>query len=321
MADLAEEASHPRYMGSPYVREAVEDWLAYIGTERQLAAKTSEAYERDVSQFLAFLAVHLNRLPDMPQLLTLQARDVRAFLAARRGEGVGSRSLSRTLSALRMFYKFLERRGYGKNDAIRAVALPKLPHSVPKPLTAPKATALVDGADIAAPDAPEWIVARDTAVLALLYGSGLRISEALSLKRRDAPTKGRDMLRVLGKGSKTRVVPVLPIAREAVELYLALCPMGLGSEDPLFVGAHGKQLSPRIIQLRIAKARAVLGLPETATPHALRHSFATHLLGAGADLRSIQELLGHASLSTTQGYTEVDREHLLKTYQSAHPRA
>jgi len=321
MADVAEEASHPRYMGSPYVREAVEDWLAYIGTERQLAAKTSEAYERDVSQFLAFLAVHLNRLPDMPQLLALQARDVRAFLAARRGEGVGSRSLSRTLSALRMFYKFLERRGYGKNDAIRAVALPKLPHSVPKPLTAPKATALVDGADIAAPDAPEWIVARDTAVLALLYGSGLRISEALSLKRKDAPTKGRDMLRVTGKGSKTRVVPVLPIAREAVELYLALCPMGLGSEDPLFVGAHGKQLSPRIIQLRIAKARAVLGLPETATPHALRHSFATHLLGAGADLRSIQELLGHASLSTTQGYTEVDREHLLKTYQSAHPRA
>jgi integrase/recombinase XerC len=308
-------------MGTPYVREAVEDWLAYIGTERQLAAKTSEAYERDVRQFLAFLAAHLNRLPDMQQLLALQARDVRAFLASRRSEGVGSRSLARTLSALRMFYKFLERRGYGKNDAIRAVALPKLPHSVPKPLTAPKATALVDGADIVSPDQPEWIVARDTAVLALLYGSGLRISEALSLKRKDAPVKGRDMLRVTGKGSKTRVVPVLPIAREAVELYLKLCPMRLGSDDPLFVGAHGKQLSPRIIQLKIAKARAVLGLPETATPHALRHSFATHLLGAGADLRAIQELLGHASLSTTQGYTEVDREHLLKTYERAHPRA
>jgi integrase/recombinase XerC len=308
-------------MGTPYVREAVEDWLAYIGTERQLAAKTSEAYERDLRQFLAFLASHLNRLPDMQQLLALQARDVRAFLASRRNEGVGSRSLARTLSALRMFYKFLERRGYGKNDAIRAVALPKLPHSVPKPLTAPKATALVDGADIVSPDQPEWIVARDTAVLALLYGSGLRISEALSLKRKDAPVKGRDVLRVTGKGSKTRVVPVLPIAREAVELYLKLCPMRLGSDDPLFVGAHGKQLSPRIIQLKIAKARAVLGLPETATPHALRHSFATHLLGAGADLRAIQELLGHASLSTTQGYTEVDREHLLKTYERAHPRA
>jgi integrase/recombinase XerC len=318
---LAEEAKAPGYMGTPYVREAVGDWLAYLTIERQLAANTAQAYARDISQFLAFLAGHLNRLPDMKQLLALQARDVRAFLAARRGEGVGSRSLARSLSALRMFYRFLERRGYGKNDAIRSVSLPKLPHSVPKPLTAAKATALVDGADIASPDAPEWILARDTAVLALLYGSGLRISEALSLQRKDAPIKGRDMLRVTGKGSKTRVVPVLAIVREAVERYLALCPLKLGADDPLFLGVRGKQLSPRIIQLRIARARAALGLPETATPHALRHSFATHLLGAGADLRAIQELLGHASLSTTQGYTEVDRAHLLKIYDSAHPRA
>jgi len=318
---LPEEAKAPGYQGSALVREAVEDWLAYLTVERQLAAKTAEAYQRDISQFLAFFAGHLNRLPDMKQLLALQARDVRAFLAARRNEGVGSRSLARTLSALRMFYKFLERRGYGKNDAIRAVALPKLPHSVPKPLTAPKATALVDGADIDAGDAAEWVIARDTAVLALLYGSGLRISEALALTRREAPIKGRDMLRVTGKGSKTRVVPVLPIVREAVERYLALCPLKQGSDEPLFVGVRGKQLSPRIIQLRIARARIVLGLPETATPHALRHSFATHLLGAGADLRAIQELLGHASLSTTQGYTEVDRAHLLKAYSSAHPRA
>lgn len=308
-------------MGSRYVREAVEGWLAYLTIERQLAANTAEAYERDISQFLAFFAGHFNKLPDMRQLLALKARDVRAFLAARRSEGVGSRSLARTLSALRMFYRFLERRGYGKNDAIRAVSLPKLPHAVPKPLTAPKATALVDGVDIAGADAPEWVLARDTAVLALLYGSGLRISEALSLQRKDAPIKGRDMLRVTGKGSKTRVVPVLAIVREAVERYLSLCPLALGSDDPLFVGVRGKQLSPRIIQLRIARARAALGLPETATPHALRHSFATHLLGAGADLRAIQELLGHASLSTTQGYTEVDRAHLLKAYESAHPRA
>jgi integrase/recombinase XerC len=318
---LSEEGKTPAYQGSAYVREAVEDWLAYLSVERQLAANTAEAYARDISQFLAFLAGHLNKLPDMKQLLALKARDVRAFLAARRGEGVGSRSLARTLSALRMFYKFLERRGYGKNDAIRSVALPNLPHSVPKPLTAPKATALIDGADLAGEDVPEWVVARDTAVLALLYGSGLRISEALSLERREAPVKGRDMLRVTGKGSKTRVVPVLPIVREAVEHYLKLCPLKLGSDDPLFVGVRGKQLSPRLIQLRIARARAVLGLPETATPHALRHSFATHLLGAGADLRAIQELLGHASLSTTQGYTEVDRAHLLKAYTSAHPRA
>jgi integrase/recombinase XerC len=318
---LAEAAKAPGIQATPYLREAVEDWLAYLAVERQLAANTAEAYERDIAQFLAFMARAQNKVPDMKQLIALQARDVRAFLAARRGEGVGSRSLSRTLSALRMFYKFLERRGYGKNDAIRAVALPKLPHSVPKPLTAPKATALIDSADIVSPDAPEWVLARDTAVLALLYGSGLRISEALGLKRKDAPIKGRDMLRVTGKGNKTRVVPVLPIVREAVERYLALLPQKLGSEDPLFVGVRGRELSPRIIQLRIASARAALGLPDTATPHALRHSFATHLLGAGADLRAIQELLGHASLSTTQGYTEVDREHLLKAYTRAHPRA
>jgi integrase/recombinase XerC len=321
VAALAEAAKAQGVQATPYLREAVEDWLAYLAVERQLAANTAEAYERDISQFLAFIARAQNKLPDMKQLIALQARDVRGFLAARRGEGVGSRSLSRTLSALRMFYKFLERRGYGKNDAIRAVALPKLPHSVPKPLTAPKATALIDSADIVSPDAPEWVIARDTAVLALLYGSGLRISEALGLKRKDAPIKGRDMLRVTGKGNKTRVVPVLPIVREAVERYLALLPQKLGSEDPLFVGVRGRELSPRIIQLRIASARAALGLPETATPHALRHSFATHLLGAGADLRAIQELLGHASLSTTQGYTEVDREHLLKAYTRAHPRA
>jgi integrase/recombinase XerC len=309
-------------MGSPYVREAVQAWLDYLSTERQLSENTSEAYTRDISQFLAFLAAHLERLPDMTQLLGLSARDVRAFLAARRNEEVGSRSLARSLSALRMFYKFLERRGYGKNDAIRGVSLPKLPHSVPKPLTAPKATALVESPDItASEDAEPWIAARDIAVLSLLYGSGLRISEALSLQRKDAPVKGRDMLRVKGKGNKTRVVPVLPFARAAVAEYLKLCPIALGSDDPLFVGVRGKQLSPRIIQLLIARSRSALGLPETATPHALRHSFATHLLGAGADLRSIQELLGHASLSTTQVYTEVDRAHLLKTYAKAHPRA
>ncbi|MGA8689190.1 MAG: tyrosine recombinase XerC [Methyloceanibacter sp.] len=308
-------------VAAPDLQRAVEAWLAYLSVERQLSGNTSEAYARDIGQFLSFLASHLNRLPTVAQLIALSARDIRAFLASRRAQGVGSRSLSRTLSALRMFYRFLERRGLGKNDAVRAVALPKLPHSVPKPLTAIKATALVGGAGIASPDAPEWIVARDTAVLALLYGSGLRISEALTLSRKDAPIRGRDMLRVTGKGDKTRVVPVLPIVREAVERYLALCPMPLGSDDPLFVGARGGQLSPRIIQLLIARARGALGLPETATPHALRHSFATHLLGAGADLRAIQELLGHASLSTTQGYTEVDRAHLLKTYARAHPRA
>ena len=309
------------FVAAEDVKDAAASWLAYLGIERQLSPKTSEAYARDLSQFLAFQAEHGNCLPDLPQLLSLSARDMRAFLAARRGKGVGSRSLSRTLSALRMFYRFLERRGYGKNDAVRAVSLPKIPHSVPKPLTAPKATAVIESADLASPEAEDWIIARDTAVLTLLYGSGLRISEALSLTRREAPIKGRDMLRVLGKGGKTRVVPVLPITREAVEAYLDLCPLPLPGDGPLFVGAQGRQLSPRLIQLSIARMRGTLGLPDTATPHALRHSFATHLLGAGADLRAIQELLGHASLSTTQGYTEVDRAHLLKIYTSAHPRS
>ena len=297
-------------VAAPDLKWAVEAWLTYLEVERQLSANTSEAYARDIGQFLAFLASHLNRLPTLPQLNALAARDVRAFLASRRAQGVGSRSLSRTLSALRMFFRFLERRGLGKNDAVRAVALPKLPHSVPKPLTAPKARALVESADIAAPDAPEWITARDTAVLALLYGSGLRISEALSLTRKDAPIRGRDMLRVTGKGDKTRVVPVLPIAREAVERYLALCPMELGSDDPLFVGVRGGPLSPRIIQLVIARARGALGLPETATPHALRHSFATHWIEAGIPLFVLKRMLGHTSLSTTAKYVHLSREFL-----------
>jgi integrase/recombinase XerC len=318
---LAAKVKAKGISAAPDVSRAVNAWLVYLMTERQLSAHTVEAYSRDLGQFLAFLVRHFKCPPNLKLLLSLSARDVRAFLAERRGKDVCSRSLSRSLSALRMFYRFIERRGLGKNDAIRAVSLPKLPHSVPKPLTAPKATALVDGADIASPDAPEWILARDTAVLTLLYGSGLRISEALSLRVKEAPVKGRDMLRVTGKGNKTRVVPVLPITRQAIAHYLKLVPAKLASDDPLFIGARGRQLSPRIIQLRMARARAALGLPETATPHALRHSFATHLLGAGADLRAIQELLGHASLSTTQGYTEVDRAHLLKTYESAHPRA
>ncbi|MEG6507967.1 tyrosine recombinase XerC [Methyloligella sp. 2.7D] len=318
---MSEQDGAVTLVAAPDVQQAANAWLAYLSVERQLSPKTREAYARDLGQFLSYLAPELNRLPDLHALLKLKPRDFRGFLAARRAEDVGSRSLSRSLSALRMFFQFLERRGYGKNDAVRAVSLPKLPHSVPKPLTAPKASAVVDSAEIASPDAPDWVSARDTAVLTLLYGSGLRISEALGLTLADAPVKGRDALRVTGKGNKMRVVPVLPVARQAVERYLVLCPFDLKADDPLFVGVRGKQLSPRIIQLVVERLRGVLGLPDTATPHALRHSFATHLLGAGADLRAIQELLGHASLSTTQVYTEVDREHLLRIYDAAHPRA
>ena len=307
-------------VAAPDLKRAVEAWLAYLEIERQLSANTSEAYARDLSQFLSFLAGHLNRLPTLPQTHALAARDMRAFLAARRAQGVGSRSLSRTLSALRMFFRFLERRGLGKNDAVRAVALPKLPHSVPKPLTAVKARALVESADIALPDAPEWIAARDTAVLALLYGSGLRISEALSLARKDAPTHGRDMLRVTARATRREWCRCFPSCARRSSAISNFARSSSALTIRCSSACAAARLSPRIIQLPIARARGALGLPDTATPHALRHSFATHLLGAGADLRAIQELLGHASLSTTQGYTEVDREHLLKTYARAHPQ-
>ena len=239
-------------------------------------------------------------------------------MAARRRDGAASRSLSRTMSALRTFFRWLENEDLVEVSAIHRVSLPRIPHSVPKPLTVDKAMALVESERDAA---EEWINARDTAVLLLLYGAGLRISEALGITRREAPVTGRDVIRIVGKGSKERLVPVLPIAQSAVERYISLCPFPLAPETPLFLGAKGGPLSPRIVQLAIARVRDALGLPETATPHALRHSFATHLLSAGADLRQIQELLGHASLSTTQVYTEVDRDHLLAIYDKAHPRA
>ncbi|NJM34075.1 MAG: tyrosine recombinase XerC [Rhodomicrobium sp.] len=243
-------------------------------------------------------------------------------MTARRAEGACSRSLSRSISALRSYFRFLERANLLQNRAVLAMALPKVPPSLPRPLTIPKAGDLLrESADAHKRGQEKWIGVRDHAVLLLLYGCGLRISEALGLARWDAPLPPRDIVRVRGKGGKERLVPVLPAVQAAVERYLAFCPYHLPPEGPLFVGAKGRRLSPRILQLLIERMRAGLGLPETATPHALRHSFATHLLGGGADLRAIQELLGHASLSTTQIYTEVDRESLLRSYDAAHPRS
>lgn len=302
--------------------EAVTAWLGHLRAERHLAAKTLEAYARDISQFLGFQARHLGAPAGLADIEVLAARDFRAFLAARRRDGVSGRSLARTMSAIRMFFRFLDRRGIAKNDAVRAVTLPKVPHSVPKPLGVAKARAVIREAGTVAPaESPAWVEARDAAVLTLLYGSGLRISEALGLNRADAPVDGRDVLRITGKGGKERPVPVLPVAQDAVARYLELCPFPLPDDGPLFLGVKGKRLSPRIVQLVMQRLRGALGLPDTATPHALRHSFATHLLASGADLREIQDLLGHASLSTTQVYTEVDTAHLLKVYRGAHPRA
>jgi integrase/recombinase XerC len=315
---LDTETEQPELPLGGDLADAVRGWLDHLGSERGLAELTGEAYARDIRQLLSFLGAHLGYPPCLADLGRVDAKLVRSFLARRRRAGVSSRSLARALSALRSFFRWLEDEEILKNRALLTVARPKVPHSVPKPLTVAKARELATGGETSDEG---WIAARDMAVLLLLYGSGLRISEALALRVKDAPQPDRDVLRITGKGGKERLVPVLPVTIAAVADYLAQCPHPLEAGDILFRGARGGPLSPRIIQLAIARLREALGLPATATPHALRHSFATHLLSAGADLRQIQELLGHASLSTTQIYTEVDRERLLGVYDRTHPRA
>jgi integrase/recombinase XerC len=304
---------------APQVAAEIAHWLKHLGAERRMSPKTVEAYQRDVLQFLAFLAEHLGGKPSLRDLAALAPADVRAFMAARRADGIGSRSLMRTLAGTRAFARFLERNGKGSVGALSAVRAPKIGKTLPRPLAVSGARAVADP-DIAAGDGREpWIHARDAAVLGLLYGCGLRISEALGLKRGEFGA--RDVLSVIGKGRKQRMVPLISTVAKLIADYIALCPYDLPEDGPLFVGAKGGPLSPRLVQLAMARLRGALGLPETATPHALRHSFATHLLARGGDLRSIQELLGHASLSTTQIYTEVDADRLIEAYRSAHPRA
>jgi integrase/recombinase XerC len=300
---------------------AIAQWLAHLRAERRYSPHTLAAYERDLRQFLVFLTGHLGQTPDLDDLETLAPQDVRAFLSARRAQGVRGRSLMRQLAGVRSFARFLGRTGRGALEAVEAVRPPKIAKTLPKPLSIGAAKRIVDRDLRALEEAAPWIVARDAAVLALLYGSGLRISEALGLKRRDVPAPGEgDTIVVTGKGRKTRMVPVLAPVLALIADYAALCPYGLEADAPLFVGARGGPLSPRLIQLAMARLRGTLGLPDSATPHALRHSFATHLLARGGDLRAIGELLGHASLSTTQIYTAVDTEHLLSIYRATHPR-
>jgi integrase/recombinase XerC len=301
-------------------REAMA-WLQSLARERRLSPKTVEAYGRDLRQFLAFLTLHLGESPDVAAIVKLKPLDIRAFLAARRADGIESRSLMRQLAALRSFARYLEREGYGSASAFAAMRSPKVAKGLPRPVSAPAAIALTDRETRAGEAREPWVLARDAAVLALLYGAGLRISEALAIRREDAPINGTDVVTVTGKGNKTRTVPVITPIRHAIEDYLTLCPYPLSPRGPLFVGVRGGPLSPRIIQLAVAELRGALGLPDTATPHALRHSFATHLLARGGELRAIQELLGHASLSTTQIYTKVDATRLLAAYEAAHPRA
>jgi integrase/recombinase XerC len=314
---LPEPLPLARFAGDAELRAAIGQWTAWLAGERRASAHTVAAYQRDLAGFLDFLAGHCGETPGLALLSRLSPGDFRAWLAYRAARRVERPSLARGLSVLRGFFRFLDRRGLAANPALAALRSPKLPLSVPKPLT-PEDSLEALGAVVELVPSP-WQGKRDAALLALLYGCGLRLSEALGLTRREAPTG--DLLAVTGKGRKQRLVPVLPAVRAAVADYLAACPFALAPDGPLFVGARGGPLNPRLVQRQMAALRGFLGLPETATPHALRHSFATHLLGGGGDLRAIQELLGHASLSTTQRYTGVDTERLLAVYNAAHPRA
>lgn len=284
---------------------------------RAASAHTIDAYRRDVAGWLGFLTEHLGAPVAAAALGRLTPRDVRSWQARLRAEGMSARSAARSLSAVKSFHRWLAEAEGLEASAVLAARAPKAPARLPRPVEAKAAAAMLDHA---AADHPEpWIAARDAAVLTLLWGSGLRVSEALALNRADAPLP--EALRIRGKGGKERIAPVLPAAREAVEAYLSLLPYRTAPEAPLFLGARGKRLNPRMAQKAMERARLALGLPATATPHALRHSFATHLLEAGGDLRAIQELLGHASLSTTQVYTAVDQARLMEVYEAAHPRA
>ena len=295
-------------------------WLTHLAKERRCSPRTLEAYGANLRAFFGFLAMHRGESLTMSGLGAVTAAELRAYLAHRRegDKGLASRSIAQTLSSIRSFYRWLDRRHGVANTAIAVVRGPRVKPSLPRPVSVDQAFGLIEEARGDEDRAP-WESARDAAVLTLLYGCGLRISEALSLRRKDAPLPST--LRITGKGAKTRLSPVLPQVAEAVAAYVAVTPFRDGPEEPLFRAKRGGALSPRHVQALMQKLRGAMGLPDTATPHALRHAFATHLLGAGTDLRTIQELLGHASLSTTQKYTGVDAEGLLKAYASAHPRA
>ncbi len=300
---------------------AAQGWLRHLTAERRLSALSLDAYARDLRQFIAFLADYQGERPRLATIDGLAAGDVRAFMARRRQGAVVNRSLLRQLAGIRSFARYCEREGLATTSALAAVRAPKLPRTLPKPISPGLACEVVGGDGFVGEARPAWTVARDTAVLALLYGAGLRISEALAIKRLDAPIGDLEALTVLGKGRKMRQVPIIAPVRLAVEAYLAACPFKLPAQGPLFIGVRQGPLSPRIIQLAVERLRGALGLPDSATPHALRHSFATHLLSRGGDLRTIQELLGHASLSTTQIYTAVDGARLVESYRANHPRA
>lgn len=303
--------------GSAAPTALIAGFLAHIEGGRRYSAHTVKAYERDLGQWLGFLTRHLGRPVTAGDLSTLSATDWRAWLADRRQDGAGARTLQRALSAVRSFYGWARTRHGIDNAALALVEAPRAPRRLPRPVSEAAAKAMLSGGH--ASSGKDWQATRDTAVLALLYGAGLRVSEALSLTGRDHPLP--DALRIAGKGGRTRLVPVLGAVRQAVEAYVTHCPFVPASGEPLFRGTRGGALTAREVQRCVERMRGALGLPSSATPHALRHAFATHLLAGGGDLRTIQELLGHASLSTTQIYAEVDTARLLSVHAATHPRA
>ncbi len=302
---------------SPAARDALETWLSHLSALDDASENTITAYSRDVIDFIGFMTSYKGEAQGLAPLSRITTRDMRAWMAATRSGDVGPRSLARKLSAVKSFYRWLAEREGFEPTAVLTIRAPKFTKKLPRPLAEDAARAMIDTVELQAQEG--WIAARDAAVVTLLYGCGLRISEAIGLNGSDVPLP--NTLRILGKGKKERIVPVLPAAREAVNSYVRMAPFPVEPDGPLFRGARGKRLSPRAIQAVMAKARMQLGLPATATPHAMRHSFATHLLSAGGDLRAIQELLGHASLSTTQAYTAVDTARLMEVYAKAHPKA
>lgn len=304
-------------MVSPALTGSLADWLAYQSALKGAAKNTITAYQTDILGFLAFMTQHNGQAQGLGPISKISVTDMRSWMAHERGRGVAARSLARSLSAVKSFYRWLADREGFEPTAVLSTRSPKFQKKLPRPLAVDAARAMIDTVEIQARD--PWIAARDVAVVTLLYGCGLRISEALGLTGADVPLPAT--LRILGKGGKERLVPVIPAARVAVDAYLRACPFPPESDQPIFRGARGGPLYPRAIQTVMARSRMQLGLPATATPHAMRHSFATHLLNAGGDLRSIQELLGHASLSTTQAYTAVDTARLMEVYDAAHPKA
>ena len=303
-------------MIAPALTHALASWLDHCRALGGAAENTVKAYQSDVLGFLAFMTQHHGAAQGLGPLSKITVSDMRAWMASERTRGVGARSLARQLSAVKTFYRWLSEREGFEPTAVLSTRSPKFTKKLPRPLAEDATTAMIDTVEMQATD--PWVAARDSAVVTLLYGCGLRISEALSLTGADVPLP--QVMRITGKGGKERIVPVIDAAREAVASYLRLCPHPMEPNAPLFRGARGGPLNPRAIQKVMERSRMQLGLPATATPHAMRHSFATHLLTAGGDLRAIQELLGHASLSTTQAYTAVDTAHLMDVYNKAHPR-